>query len=159
MTTIVKYRDLTLDVDKTLTENTYKNFTGNTAETCTCNNCKNYIAYRNEVFPGEIVNLFNDLGIDYRKEAEIFWHGILPDGLHQMSGWFHFKGQILIGKDYRVPLSSGGHTFELAQITVRFFIGFGAGNDLTFFEDDAGLVQVQFDVHIPWVIDRSLESS
>jgi len=39
--TIVKYKDWTFEVDKTLTEQTYKNISGSGAETCVCNNCKN----------------------------------------------------------------------------------------------------------------------
>lgn len=159
MTTIVKFKAWTFDVNKTLTEQTYKNFSGSGAETCGCNNCKNYVAYRNQVFPEEVFNLFNDLGIDYRKEAEIFSYERLTNGLHHISGWFHFKGQILTGKDYRVPLPSGGHTFELTQITDKFFIGFAKESDLTFFEDDTGLVQLLFDTNIPWVIDKSLEGT
>jgi hypothetical protein len=31
------------------------------------------------------------------------------------------------------------------------------GNDLTFFEDKTGLMQIEFDTSIPWGIDKSLE--
>ncbi len=159
MTTIVKFQDWTFEVDRPLTEQTYKAFSGSGAENCGCYNCKNYVAYRNEAFPKEVINLFNDLGIDYKKEAEIFSYDTLPNGLHHMSGWFHFKGRILKGKNYRDSLPSGGQTFELTQLTDKFLIGFTAESDLTFFEDDTGLVQLQFEIYIPWGIDKSFESS
>lgn len=154
MTNIVKFREWTFEVDRTLTEQTYKDYSGGT---CGCNNCKNYVAYRNEIFSDEILKLFDDLGIDYRKEVEVVTYEKLPGGLHHISGWFHFKGQILTGKDYRVPLPSSGHTFKLSQISDNFSIGFTKASDLTFFKDETALVQLQFDSNIPWVIDKSLE--
>ena len=156
-TTIVKYKDWTFEVDQTLTEQTYKTISGSGADTCGCNECKNYVAFRDKVFPKEIIDLFINLGVDYRKEVEILSYEILPNGLHHIGGWFHFKGQVSTGKDYRVPLPAGGHTFDLTPITDNFLIGFAKGNDLTFFDDKTGLVQVEFDTNIPWVIDKSLE--
>jgi len=149
-TTTVKYKDWTFDVDKALTEQTYKSISGSGADTCGCNDCKNYVAYRDKVFPKEIIDLFNRLGIDFKKEVEITNWETLPQ--------FHFKGQVLTGKNYCVPLPAGGHTFDLTPITDNFSIGFAEGNDLTFFEDKTGLVQVAFDTKIPWVIDKSLET-
>ena len=155
---IVKFNDWTFEVDKALTEQAYKTVSGSGADSCGCNDCKNYVAYRDQVFPKEVTALFNELGIDQRREVEITTWRILPNGLHHIGGWFHFKGKILSGKDSRVLLSSGGHTIDLTLITDNFSIGFTAGNDLTFFEDKTGLVQVEFDTKIPWVIDKSLEA-
>ena len=56
--TIVKFNDWTFEVDKSLTEQTYRNISASGAETCRCTNCKNYIAYRDRVFPKEIIDLF-----------------------------------------------------------------------------------------------------
>lgn len=157
-TTIVKFREWTFEVDKECTEQTYHDISGSGADTCGCNDCKNYVAYSDKVFPKEIIELFSNLGIDFKKEVEITTWETLPNGLHHIGGWFHFKGQVLTGKDYRIPLPSGGHTFDLTPITDNFSIGFAEGNDLTFFEDKTGLVQVEFDTNIPWVIDKSLET-
>ena len=154
----MKFTDWTFEVDKTLTEQTYKNIVGSGNETCSCNDCKNYVAYRDKVFPKEIIKLFEDLGIDFRKEVEITTWEKLTNGLHHIGGWFHFKGQVLTGKDYRIPFPSGGHTLALTRITDNFSIGFAEGNDLTFFTDKTGLVQIEFDTTIPWVIDKSLEN-
>ncbi len=123
-----------------------------------CHDCKNYVAFRDKVFPDEMIELFNDLGVDYRKEVEIISYENLPNGLHHIGGWFHFKGQVLMGKDYRVPLPGGGYTFDLTKISDNFSIGFAEGNDLTYFEDKTGLVQIEFDTNIPWIIDKSLET-
>lgn len=153
----VKYKNWEFEVDKELTSQTYQSVMGSGADTCTCDNCKNYVAYREKVFPDEIKKLFIDLGVDFRKEVEITSYEILPNGLHHIGGWFHFKGRVVTGKDYRVPLPSGGHTFDLTKINDDFSIGFAEGNDLTYFEDKTGLVQIEFDTNIPWVIEKSLE--
>ena len=155
--TIVKFKDWTFEVDKTLTEQTYRSISGSGADTCTCSDCKNYVAYRDNVFPTDIIQLFGDLGVEFKKEVELTTWEILPNGLHHIGGWFHFKGHVLSGKDYRVSLPSGGHTFDLTKVTDNFSIGFAESNDLTFFEDKTGLVQIEFDTTIPWVIDKSLE--
>jgi len=155
--TIVKFREWTFEVNKALTEQTYKRVACSGAETCRCNDCKNYVAFRDKVFPKEIIDLFDDLGIDYKKEVEITAYETLPNGFHHIGGWFHFKGRVMGGKDYHASLPSGRHTFDLTAITDNFSIGFGKGSDLTFFEDKPDLVQVEFETNIPWVIDKSLE--
>ena len=156
--TTLSYQKWKLAVDKELTQNTYATVAGSSADACVCNDCKNYIAYREQVFPAEIRTLFTELGIDYRKEVETFRYEILPNGLHHIAGWFHFKGQVLAGPNYQEPLPSGGHTIHLTHITDTFAIGFAEGSSLAYFEDKAGLVQVEFEAHIPWVLDKALET-
>lgn len=154
----LKYRDWEFEVDSQLTKETYDKVIGSGADGCECIDCKNYIAYRDSVFPEEIKTLFEDLGIDYRKEVEITSFETLPNGLHHIGGWFHFKGKVLKGKNYRVPLPSGGYTIDLTSIVENFSIGFAEGTDLTYFSNKNGLVQVEFMTFIPWVIDKSLET-
>jgi hypothetical protein len=158
--TIVKYKDWVFEVDKELTEQTYADVLAGGADSCRCDDCKNYVAYRDNIFPIEILELFAELGIDYRKEVEITVFEVKPNGLHHIMGWFHFKGYVLSGKDYRVPIHGtihSGYTFDLTKIHENLSIGFAEGNDLTFFKDREDLVQIQFAANIPWVIDKSLE--
>ena len=158
-TVIVKFRDWVFEVDQQLTKQAYQKISSSGADTCVCNDCKNYVAYRDSVFPTEIKRLFDDLGIDYKKEVEITSWEKLPNGLHHIGGWFHFKGEILKGKDYRVPLAGGnGFTFDLTKLNDSFSIGFGPGSDLTIFDDKSDLIQVEFDTNIPWVLDKELET-
>jgi hypothetical protein len=158
-TAILNFRDWQFEVDRELTKRTYNKVIGSGADTCICNDCKNYVAFRDKVFPDEVRELLSDLGIDYKKEVEVSTFEILPNGLHHIGGWFHFKGRVINGKDYRIPLPSGnGHTIDLTNITNNFSIGFAEGNALTYFEETNGLVQVEFMTNIPWVIPKSLES-
>lgn len=158
ITTFLEYRDWRFAIDRQLTKDTYDKIIESGADSCKCNDCKNYVAYRDKVFPDEVRTLFDDLGIDYKKEVEVVSYEILPNGQHYIGGWFHFKGQVLAGKDYRIPLPSGGYTIDLTEISDNFSIGFAEGSALTFFSDKNGLVQVEFMTSIPWVIDKSLET-
>ncbi len=153
-TVTLKFRDWEFEVDKQLTEQTYKKISGSGADGCACDDCKNYVAFRNEVFPDEVQKLFVDLGIDFRKEVEVTSLETLPNGLHCIAGWFHFKGKVIRGNDYRLPLLGGGYTFDLTKITENFEIGFAEGSALTFFEDKEGLVQIEFMTYVPWVINK-----
>jgi hypothetical protein len=157
MQVTVTFRDWQFEVDRELTAATYDKVSKSGAESCGCNDCKNYITYRDKVFPDDIKALFNDLGIDYRKEVEATHYSVLDNGLHNTGGWFHFKGRIVRGKDYRIP-TGNGFSIDLTKTSDNFSIGFAEGNDLTYFTDKNGLVQVEFMTNIPWVIDKALET-
>lgn len=152
----VKYREWEFEVDKALTVSTYLNVQDGAASLCPCNDCKNYEANRRNVFPEEIRQLFNDLGIDPDKEVEITSFEALSEGLCRVGGWFHFKGKIIAGNRCREILPTGGFAMNLTEVTDVFSIGFSEGNDLAFFSDKSGLIQVEFMTHIPWVIDKSV---
>src|SRR5690554_4326408 len=97
--TRVKYRDWEFEVDRVLTRQTDEKISVSGAKSCICNDCKNYVAYRDNVFSDEIRTLFDDLAVDYKKEVEITSFETLPNGLHHIGSWFHFKGRVLNGKD------------------------------------------------------------
>ena len=80
-------------------------------ELCGCADCRNFIASRENIYPGEVRKLFDELGIDYRKETEVLWRSRLENGLHQYGGKFHFPGRV----EYK------GHTdADEAIVTERF---------------------------------------
>jgi hypothetical protein len=155
---IVKFRDWEFEVDKLLTLNAYNEISLSGAEACDCNDCKNYVAYRDKVFPNEIKKLFNELGVDYRKEVEITSWEKLENGLHKIGGWFHFKGKLKSGKSYKVYLESNSYSIDLCEINQNFEIGFAEDNSQTFFKDTSGLIQIEFMTSIPWIIDKQLET-
>lgn len=154
----VNFRDWVFEVDQQLTIRTYKQVAKSGAETCICDDCKNYVAYRDKIFPDEVKIFFAELGIDYRKEVEATHYNTWDNGLHNTGGWFHFKGKILRGKDCKVPVTPDGKGFsiQLTKIADNFSIGFTEDNALTFFEDKTGLIQIEFMTDIPWVIDKPL---
>lgn len=155
----MKYRNWVFEVDFLLTQQAFSNFAVGGADSCACYDCKNYVAFKDNVFPAEIRELFSALGIDFKKEVEIWAIQKLENGLHEIGGWFHFKGKIISGTDCRKPdITGNGYSVNLTPINKNFEIGFTSGNDLTFFENKRGLVQVEFVTAIPWVIDKKMEN-
>lgn len=155
--TTIKYRNWELIVDRETTQMAFDKVPNGSAESCNCNDCKNFANYRESVYPDEIKQLFSVLEIDYKKESEVSHFARLDNGLHFYSGWFHFKGQF-IGKDCTVPLKGDGYTTDLYKVSDSFSLGFRSGNALTFFEDKENLVQIEFEAKIPWTIEKELES-
>jgi hypothetical protein len=155
--TNLKFRDWEIIVDKQLTKSTYDKTIIGSADACICDECKNYTNYRDNVFPEEIKQFLKQLGVDYKKESEVCRYCKLENGLHHYGGWFHFKGQFN-GKNCSIPLENGGYTFDLTLITDKFSIGFLMSSALAFFENHDNLVQIEFEVKIPWTIDAESES-
>jgi hypothetical protein len=153
----IKYKDWAFEVDRELTRQTYNNVAIGGPESCGCNDGKNFANSREDIYPDEIKKLFDQLGIDYKKESEICHYGRQPDGLHYCGGWFHFKGKFQ-GKDCTVPTVSGTYTFDLTPINDKFSIGFRYDSSLTFFADKNNIVQIEFLAKTPWTIESELES-
>lgn len=154
---IISFRNWTLNVDREITQSTYDTIENGSPEDCKCTDCINYIAGRDAVFPDEIKQLFRQLGINYKKEAEIWRMYRDETGLHHYAGFFHFKGTF-DGEDCAIPLQGGGANIILTPINEFFSIGFRIGNDLTSFKEKEGLVQIEFEAKISWMIDKKLES-
>ena len=147
--TTIKFRDWELTVDRELTKTTYDKVIMGGPESCGCGDCRNFANNRESIYPEEIKKLFSEIGIDYKKETEI-WHIYRDeDGFHHYSGWFHFKGHCE-GKNCAVPSGSNGFYFDLTPTTSNFSIGFHYDNSLSYFDDKEGLVQVEFMVKTPY---------
>jgi hypothetical protein len=80
------------------------------------------------------------LGVDYKRDAELYHTARLEPGVHLYGGWFHFVGTIL-----KEPF--GPATLE------EFTIDFIPNNALAakVFENQL-LVQIEFTVKLPWVL-------
>ncbi|WP_339607890.1 hypothetical protein [uncultured Roseivirga sp.] len=155
--TKITYRNWEIEVNKQLTELEYSKIDKPSAESCGCGNCLNYIQLREKIFPNEVIELFEKLGIDRNKEIEISHMAKLENGLHYYSGWFHFIGGFN-GMDCSNPLPSGGFTLELTQVANDFGIGFTKSKTMSVFKTDQDLIQVEFDCKTPWAIESELES-
>ena len=155
---ILPFKEWTLTVDREATLTTYTSVANGSAADCDCSDCKNYLANREIVFPSMIKSLFNQLGIDYRKESEVWKMYKDEEGLHLYNGIFHFKGSFE-GKSCEVPLpNTNNFTCSMTPIDEHFSLGFRYANDLSYFTNNDNLVQVEFEVKLPWVIDKKLES-
>jgi hypothetical protein len=115
----VKFRDwvLNCDPDETrLAYNAMKEYT------CGCASCKNFVVIRERAYPKDALALFDQLGIDHRKEAEVYSSHI--KGTISYGGFFHFLGSILSGRDAYRQRAETAWTVELEPINENFSIGF-----------------------------------
>lgn len=116
---------------------------------------RNWIQARDQglVYPEEVIALFAQLGIDLRREAELYHLARLDSGLHEYGGWFHFVGSLVSGRDAWIPDSPTAWHADLKQISTTFALGFTARVNLVkpSFKGHP-LVQLEFDAKIPWLL-------
>ena len=55
-------------------------------EQCGCEPCRNFAAQRGEVYPAAALQLFENLGIEANREAEIYHMARLKSGKHLLVG-------------------------------------------------------------------------
>ena len=114
----------------------------------------NFIAQREQSYPREVLDLLARLGIDYRREAEVYHLARLPSGMHQYGGWFHSAGSFE-GPDPWEADASGRRRLRMTPVDGRFSLTFRRDAQLA--PDplkDQPLVQLEFLVHVPWILDR-----
>ena len=83
-----------LETEREATRRAYAHLEAGGPERCGCAHCRNFAAARMEVYPVKVHRLFEDLGIDFTKEAEVYHMVRLRPGLHQYGGWFHCVGRV-----------------------------------------------------------------
>lgn len=137
----ITFHDWIFECDPDCTRDVYALISGGGAETCGCTICRNYLAQRQPIFPREIMQLFDQTGIDPKKDAEIY-HMTKDRQGHYYGGWLHFIGKI--------KEKSGSQ-----QVAPDFLVNFAEKGDLAH-EALAGepLIQVDFYTHLPWVLDE-----
>jgi hypothetical protein len=82
------------------------------ADTCDCAGCRNFRAARADCFPPEFIALLGQLGIDPRKDAEVYHNARIAPGRHDYGGWYHFIGtldetggpRVKLGPDFSVRM-------------------------------------------------------
>jgi len=150
----IRYKDWLLRCDTDATRAAYARIENGAPERCGCDHCLNFIAQREQSYPREVLDLLARLGIDYRREAEVYHLARLPSGMHQYGGWFHFVGSFE-GPDPWEADASGRRRLRMTPIDGRFSLTFRRDAQLA--PDplkDQPLVQLEFVVHVPWILDR-----
>lgn len=138
----IQYREWILDCDVEVTRAGYETISAGGADLCDCAGCRNFLAQRDSVFPAEISKLFETLGVDHKRDAEIYHTARLATGLHLYGGWFHFVGAI-------VNEPTGPATLD------NFTIDFVPNNALAAkaFQNQR-LVQIEITMKLPWVLSE-----
>jgi hypothetical protein len=138
--TQIKYRDWILDCDVEATRVGYETISAGGVEVCDCAGCRNFVAQRDSVYPAEVLNLFNELGVNYKRDAETYHTARLEPGVHLYGSWFHFVGAIV-----KEPI--GPATLNSLRID---FIPDNALAAKAF--ENQPLVQIEITLKLPWVL-------
>jgi hypothetical protein len=64
------------------------------ADTCNCAGCRNFRVARADSFPADFLALLDKLGVDPRKDAEVYHNARLAADRHDYGGWCHFVGTL-----------------------------------------------------------------
>jgi hypothetical protein len=142
-----------LEVDPQTTRAAHALLNRGGAEECGCDPCRNFIAARDQVFTAEFILLLRALGVDPRREVEVYHNARLPSGLHCYGGWFHAVGKIAAGGECWREVKPRIRIPELESLSPQLAIGFQLECALVR-EPFRGLslIQVEFQAEVPWVI-------
>lgn len=161
----VKYKRWTLEVDVAATRSAYNLVEKGGPEDCGSQGCQNFAVARENVYPQEVLTLFDKLGVDCTKEAEVLHLNKGDDGFSCYSGWLHFIGDIKSGKDAIELVEVDEYTtfsqFDLEWVNEHFRIGFTKKNIGLYWHPFQGkmLVQIEFFAEqVPWVLADAEEA-
>lgn len=113
------------------------------ADTCNCADCRNFSVARADSFPAEFLALLVELGIDPRKDAEVYHNARLAPGRHCYGGWYHFVGTLDQTGDW-VDLGDGFRVWMCPASAPRL-------RSL----EGMQVVQVEFHAEaVPWLLDE-----
>jgi hypothetical protein len=142
----VNYRSWIFECDAEATRLAYKNISLGGAEKCGCSMCQNFVEARQIIYPVEVLHLFDKLGINYKREAEVYHMARLDSGLHLYGGWLHFIGRILKQPD--APEKLNDH-FTVDFLEQKALAAEAFGNQ--------PLVQIELTMEIPWILKEEKE--
>lgn len=151
-TTVMDVSPWRIYYDKNATQKAYDGIDQGCSEECGCDHCQNFIEMRQSVYPKKVLNIFQDMGIDYNKESEVFHLYRTTQGLHDYGGWFLFIGSVecidSIQKNEDERLT---HYVEVGQ---NFSWSFSNNEDTPHHKvfNGSQLALVHFSVKVPWVI-------
>ncbi len=143
---IVKY-------DKSATRLAYSQIDMGDPEVCRCEYCLNFAAARDEVYPIEVMKVLEEIGIDYRKESEVFFCNKEDDGKLCYIGELCFVGRVENTNEAHEPFEGKADllTFEdEAQIFVWYFSNRATPRQSVF--ENKPIAIFYFGARVPWVL-------
>src|SRR5437016_6198852 len=121
---VIKFARWEIECDTAVTRELYRKLPIGAPEACGCVPCLNFAAARKQVYPVEVVRLFDELGIAADREAEVYHTHRIEPGKHHYGGWFHFVGRIVSGSDAARQIAPNAWTFDLEKVGTEFELGF-----------------------------------
>ncbi len=139
------FRNWTFEINQKLTKCIYTNILCGKASSARESVYQSYILHREKLFPKEILDLFEELGIDMTKDHKIS-HRITDNGQICIDGNFQFIGNFVSGDCCKIELTKDYTLFELTPITDNFSIGFHQ-DEAPFFNQH--VIHLEFSVTMP----------
>lgn len=139
------FRDWTFEINPKLTQCIYSNILCGKASSAKAPVYEAYLAQRDKLFPKEVLDLFDELGIDFTKDHKIN-HRITDNGQICFDGNFQFIGNLVSGPNCKIDLSKDYTLFELTPITENFSIGFYQ-DETPFFNQH--VIHIEFSLTVP----------
>ncbi|MEI9977028.1 MAG: hypothetical protein WDO73_36250 [Ignavibacteriota bacterium] len=149
----IRYGPWQLRVDVEPTVRAYEQVEQGSAEGCDCDPCKNYVLVRSEVFPVDVLALFQSVGIDFRKEVELAHYSRMPSGLHLYGAWFYVYGSIASGPNSWTTVEGTLKKPTFHRVNPTFEIGFTQVEKGREPFEHGSCVQVDFYVELPWRLE------
>ncbi len=156
----IRFRKWDLHADAAATRAAYAAAEIGWAEFCGCPHCRNFVLARETVYPPELVRLLADLGIDPKKESEVYPYRRIDDRSTYYAGWFHFVGSINAGPDYWAEDPEGGlctNPEGSEFLGEEFRMGFTRRVTRVrrpFREED--VAQLEWVAPVPWLLERKM---
>lgn len=142
---VLRFGRWTFTVDRQATMEAYAKETAGGADTCECAGCRNFRIARPGVFPREFLKFLDELGVDFKKDGEVYDVCRLENELHPYGGWYHFVGRLNETGDF--PQVDYGPNFQAwLQRASAPALASLAGMDL---------VEIGFQAsNVPWLLDE-----
>ena len=140
-----RFGQWTYSHDRAATISAYGRVERGDADTCTCIYCRNFCTAREQVFPAKFIKLLDDLGIDPRKDAEVYYNCRLAPGCHFYAGWYHFVGTLKETGDFPVVDFGGGFSAWMCSAHAPRLASL----------KELSVVQLEFSAEsVPWLLDE-----
>ena len=144
MNTNIRVGSQTLTFDREATAALYRETIATAgADACNCTSCKNFAAQRTAAYPLHFLELLERIGVDSRKELEVFdLDRVAANSTRRLyGGWFAFCGVITQGTDWRPDHNPGAFTYWTTNSfpSARF---------------PDGVCAIEFLCELPWIISE-----
>jgi hypothetical protein len=135
--------DQLIRYDRKATVDAYKAVLEGGADRCACVHCRNFAAQRTDVYPPAFRTLLDQIGIDPRKEGEVYdMVGPFEQRVRLTGGWFYFVGE-LIEKGEKL-ITDGEFQYWFQPSFPRPPACFGDR-----------VAAIEFTAQVPWVLDEA----
>jgi hypothetical protein len=140
---ISRFGEWEFTCDREATRAAYERAEAGGADTCSCVWCRNFVLVRDRVYPSQLVEFLESVGIDPRKDGEVYHNGEMRPGEHYYAGWFHVVGSLEKTGDFGMVEMGPGFKAYLCRKSAPELASLKG----------LGLVQVEFQAEgVPWVL-------